>query len=99
MGLSGSELAPGRQPEVEADGPDSVRNGLALTGTVHWLFDRGLITLDDDYRLVVADRKIPNEMIGLIRPGDRFRLPVQRGQQPYPGFIHWHRQNIFAKAS
>jgi putative restriction endonuclease len=27
---------------VAASGPDSVRNGLALCGTVHWMFDRGL---------------------------------------------------------
>ena len=24
-------------------GPDSIRNGLALSGTIHWMFDRGLI--------------------------------------------------------
>lgn len=48
----------GGQPEVEAahirpvaaSGTDSVRNGIALTGTVHWLFDRGLIAISDDYR-------------------------------------------------
>ncbi|MBX9460355.1 MAG: HNH endonuclease [Brevundimonas sp.] len=27
---------------VEHGGPDTVRNGLALSGTVHWLFDRHL---------------------------------------------------------
>jgi putative restriction endonuclease len=25
---------------VEQDGPDTIRNGIALTGTAHWLFDR-----------------------------------------------------------
>ncbi|MGE3293441.1 MAG: HNH endonuclease [Geminicoccaceae bacterium] len=28
---------------VKDRGPDSVRNGIALSGTVHWMFDRGLI--------------------------------------------------------
>ena len=28
---------------VKDNGPDSVRNGLALSATVHWMFDRGLI--------------------------------------------------------
>ena len=28
---------------VEANGPDIVSNGLALSGTAHWMFDRGLI--------------------------------------------------------
>ncbi len=39
-------------------GPDSVRNGLALSGTVHWMFDRGLISIDDDYSLIVAERGV-----------------------------------------
>ena len=29
---------------VEANGPDSVQNGLALSGTVHWMFDRGFFS-------------------------------------------------------
>src|SRR5437016_4011429 len=29
-------------------GPDSLRNGIALCGTMHWMFDRGLISIDDD---------------------------------------------------
>jgi putative restriction endonuclease len=33
---------------VEANGPDIVSNGLALSGTAHWMFDRGLIGVDDD---------------------------------------------------
>jgi len=30
------------------------RNGLALTRNAHWLFDNGLWTLSDDYRVMVA---------------------------------------------
>jgi len=30
---------------VEANGPDIVSNGVALSGTAHWMFDRGLIRL------------------------------------------------------
>jgi putative restriction endonuclease len=32
---------------VAAGGSDSVRNGLALSGTIHWMFDRGLVSVDD----------------------------------------------------
>src|SRR6185437_2739831 len=39
---------------VEANGPDSIRNGIALSGTVHWMFDRGLITLRDDFEIVLS---------------------------------------------
>ena len=39
---------------VEADGPDIVSNGLALSGTAHWMFDRGLISLADDLTILVS---------------------------------------------
>ena len=32
---------------VEANGPDILSNGIALSGTAHWMFDRGLIGLSD----------------------------------------------------
>ena len=32
---------------VDANGPDIVSNGLAVSGTAHWMFDRELIGLDD----------------------------------------------------
>jgi len=105
--ITGFNLRNGKgRPEVEAAhirpveerGPDSVRNGLALTGTVHWLFDRGLISLDDEFRLLAAENKISKEIIELIKPGEQIRLPERQDLQPHPGFIRWHRQNRFAKS-
>ena len=40
-------------------GPDSVRNGIALCGTMHWMFDRGLISIDDDLSVLVARDRVP----------------------------------------
>lgn len=34
-------------------GPDEPRNGLLLTGTLHWAFDRGLFGVDADRRIIV----------------------------------------------
>lgn len=39
---------------VESNGPDRVANGLALCGTVHWMFDRGLISLTNDLDILVS---------------------------------------------
>lgn len=39
---------------VEAHGPDIISNGLALSGTAHWMFDRGLVGLDDDLRILIS---------------------------------------------
>jgi putative restriction endonuclease len=34
---------------------NDVRNGLSLCKNAHWLFDVGLWSLDDDYRVIVAE--------------------------------------------
>ncbi len=39
---------------VEHDGPDIVQNGLALSGTAHWMFDRGLISVADDHKILIS---------------------------------------------
>lgn len=45
---------------VAANGPDSIRNGLALAGTVHWMFDRGLMSVADNYDILVATDLVPD---------------------------------------
>lgn len=44
---------------VHANGPDSLRNGVALSSTFHWMFDRGLISIDDDYSLLFKRNAAP----------------------------------------
>lgn len=62
---------------VADGGPDVVQNGLALSGTVHWLFDRHLISLTDDFGLLVSHNEVPPELRGLFaRQLDRVHLPA-----------------------
>ncbi len=62
---------------VADGGPDVVQNGLALCGTIHWLFDRYLISLTDDHRLLVATDKVPTELQQLmIKAGEKVYLPT-----------------------
>ncbi len=59
----------GGRPEIEAahirpvgaehHAPDSTRNGLALSRTFHWLFDRGVISIADDYKIILAEKRSP----------------------------------------
>ena len=54
---------------VEKNGPDIVSNGLALSGTAHWMFDRGLISLADDLKILVSQRVNDQEGVqALISP-------------------------------
>lgn len=77
---------------VSADGPDSVNNGLALSGTVHWMFDRGLLSLSDDYKILTS-RKVNNldEVSRLINKDGRAILPKHSSDWPHPRYLEWHR--------
>ncbi len=95
----------GGRPEVQAahimpvehNGPDTVRNGIALSGTVHWLFDRGLISFANDGRILESSHGLPDEMGRLIRPERRLLLPQQPAFRPHPAYLQWHRENQFKR--
>lgn len=81
---------------VEAGGPDAVTNGIALSGTIHWMFDRGLVSLSDEGDILLS-RKI-NDVEGverLIFSDRKARLPTSAGLRPHPRYLDWHRQNCF----
>lgn len=80
---------------VEADGPDTVRNGIALTGTAHWLFDRGLLSFADDYTILLSPHGVPNELDKLILPERKLRVPANPDLRPHATYLAWHRKNSF----
>ena len=42
-------------------GSDSVRNGMALSKTIHWMFDRGLLSVDSNYKIRSEERRVGKE--------------------------------------
>ena len=73
-------------------GNDSVRNGLALSKTVHWLFDRGILAVGDDYRILESPGRLPDKIRPLFRPGGVIRVPKVPGERPNPEYLRYHRQ-------
>lgn len=80
---------------VEAGGPDTVRNGIALTGTVHWLFDRGLVSFDDNYNVLLSPHGVPEDLDKLIRQDRKLILPMHPEWRPHTTYLKWHRENRF----
>lgn len=81
---------------VEANGPDTIQNGLALSGTVHWMFDRGLIGLSDDLDILVSRQVNDRASVeGMINRTGRALVPVRPGHRPHPHFLAWHREHCF----
>jgi len=81
---------------VEHNGPDIVSNGLALSGTAHWMFDRGLISLSDELEILVSRRVNDEEGVrALINKDGRARPPQRNLERPHPHFLQWHRDYCF----
>jgi len=75
------------------------RNGICLCALHDRAFDRGLITVSEDFRIVVSQGiKIPNasklHRVGLLDiEGDRIHLPDRFN--PDPLAFAYHRENVF----
>ena len=81
---------------VEANGPDIVNNGIALSGTAHWMFDRGLITLSDDLNILVSRQaNDPDGIRNYLNRTGRAFAPPNPHERPHPRFLQWHRENCF----
>ena len=90
-----SEVQAAHIRPVASQGPDSVRNGLALSGTIHWMFDRGLISIDEDFSILTAPGQVPDTLGRLLRPDGVIRLPARKELRPHPQFLEYHRNCIF----
>ena len=70
-------------------------NGLALSKTAHWLFDRGYWSLDEDCRILVATHKFDEagDFAHLLKPRANSRSswrPIRC--RPDRACLRWHRE-------
>ena len=93
----------GGRPEVQAShirpvaqsGPNSVRNGIALCGTMHWMFDRGLLAIDDDLKILAARSALPEEAARMLNSDRQLRVPREEALRPHRQFLRFHREYVF----
>ncbi len=98
--ISGSSIVDAAHIHQFADSRNNdPQNGLALCKNAHWLFDNGLWTLTEEYRVIVAKGQF--EEAGndqhLLQPyeGQALVLPRERSLWPAPEYLKWHRTNKF----
>src|SRR5262249_52317410 len=76
-GAGRAEVAAAHIRPVESEGPDIVNNGIALSGTAHWMFDRGLIGLSDSLEILVSRQANDQDSIrALINPSGHALGPL-----------------------
>ena len=81
---------------VEHDGPDITSNGIALSGTAHWMFDRGLVGLSNNLEILVSRQSNDADAIkAMINPSGKLLAPPRIADKPRLEFVTWHRENCF----
>ncbi len=81
---------------VEHNGPDIISNGVALSGTAHWMFDRGLVGLADDLTILVSRQSNDFDAVkAMINSSGRLLAPERPANRPRTEFVAWHRDNCF----
>jgi len=67
-----------------------------LSGTAHWMFDRGLISLSNDFEILVSRQVNDIDSIkSFINKSGRAILPQRPADRPHPRFLDWHREHCF----
>jgi len=97
-GMGRAEVAAAHIRPVEANGPDIVSNGIALSGTAHWMFDRGLISLADDLEILIS--RHTNDLEGVrsvINKSGHALEPRRPSDRPHSHFLSWHREHCFKR--
>jgi hypothetical protein len=86
----------------EVRGTDDPRNGIALSKSAHWAFDRGLFTISDQYEVVV-NPKISSLNVAKFPALEidrrKILLPRDSCYWPHPDALAWHQQEVFYRFS
>lgn len=82
------------------EGPDEVANGLALCLLHHKALDRGALGLEERKGTgfnVLISRDVRGKTTGSLVDfsGQRIRPPRTRTLAPDPGYVDWHRREVF----
>ena len=73
------------------------RNGMALSKNAHWMFDEGLWSVDDEYRVLIDPKRFDesgaNEMLLARRANTPILLPANPHFWPDKIHLAWHRKH------
>ncbi len=76
---------------------DTVTNGIALCPNLHRAFDRGLIGINENYKVVVSKSFKEDATNYSIRnfEGKEINLPSMKSYYPLKENFGWHKENVF----
>ncbi|RYM32885.1 HNH endonuclease [Brumimicrobium glaciale] len=76
---------------------DTAGNGFSLTPTIHRAYDRGLITIDEDYLVRISPNITEVDSVYSLKQfdGKKILLPVKKCFYPLQENFGWHRRECF----
>lgn len=76
---------------------DTVSNGISLSPNLHRAFDRGLITIKEDYTVRVSPTIKDNNSVYSITQfdGEKIILPNNLNHYPSPESLLWHNREVY----
>jgi putative restriction endonuclease len=76
---------------------DTISNGIALCPNLHRAFDRGLISIDAEYKVLVSDSFKESGTNYSLKALKRkpLQLPQQKAYWPSQENLDWHRNHVF----
>lgn len=84
----------------EVNGTDDPRNGLALSQTAHWAFDKGLLTINEHFEIQVHPSTRKADFVNfplLEKQNQPILLPDDKMYHPHAEALNWHKKHIFGK--
>lgn len=81
---------------VAHGGSDLIQNGLALSRTVHWAFDHGMIWIDSDLQVRLSNEVWEDRRNEWLRGfgNQTLLLPKIEELHPHRDALRWHAENI-----
>lgn len=76
---------------------DTIKNGISLCPNLHRAFDRGLISISTDYKVIVSNQvKEDNSPFSLLQFKNKdILLPTNNKFYPDKENLNWHQKNTF----
>ena len=77
---------------------DTIPNGISLSPNLHRAFDRGLLTINQNYLVRISPTVKENDSVFSLSQfnGKQITLPEKTSWYPSPESLQWHNKEIFA---
>jgi putative restriction endonuclease len=59
------------------------------------MFDRGLLSIADNGKILIAEKLIPEAVKRMLNPIGMITFPANPAAYPHPQFLRFHRETIF----